>query len=138
RRCTCHRGTRLAGFPDLRGFTLRNLAELARMKRDLVRATRLYEKALAVARATGMTFGVALIMTMLGHLAYQQQNYALAKFRNMCLINANSQIEGKGIEEKHLHSFIHPNQNSHTRFKTASAVPTYRFCSCCKFAFAVR
>jgi tetratricopeptide (TPR) repeat protein len=72
---------RLAGFPDLRGFTLRNLAELARMQGDLVRATRLYEEALAVARATGMTFGVALIMTMLGHPAYQQQNYALAKIR---------------------------------------------------------
>ena len=28
-----------------------------------------------------MTFGVALIMTMLGHLARQQQNYALAKAR---------------------------------------------------------
>ena len=45
------------------------------------RATTLYEEALAVARAMGMTFGVALIMTMLGHLARQQQNYALAKAR---------------------------------------------------------
>ena len=72
---------RLAGFPDLRGITLRNLAELARMQGDLARATTLYEEALAVARALGMTFGVALIMTMLGHLARQQQNYALAKAR---------------------------------------------------------
>jgi tetratricopeptide (TPR) repeat protein len=72
---------RLGEYPDLRGFTLRNLAELARMQGDLARATTLYEEALAVARATGMTFGVALIMTMLGLLARQQQNYALAKAR---------------------------------------------------------
>jgi predicted ATPase/DNA-binding XRE family transcriptional regulator len=72
---------RLGGFPDLRGITLRNLAELARMQGDLARATTLYEAALAVARAIGMAFGVALIMTMLGHLARQQQNYALAKAR---------------------------------------------------------
>ena len=51
------------------------------MQGDLVRATTLYEEALAVARAMGMTFGVAMIMTMLGHLARQQQNYALAKAR---------------------------------------------------------
>ena len=72
---------RLGGVPDLRGFTLRNLAELARMRGDLVRATTLYEDALAVAQAMGMTFGVALIMTMLGHLAHQQQHYTLAKAR---------------------------------------------------------
>ena len=72
---------RLGGFPDLRGFTLRNLAELARMRGDLVRATMLYEEALAIARAMGMTFVVALIMTMLGHLARQQENYVLAKAR---------------------------------------------------------
>ncbi len=71
---------RLGGLPDLRGITLRNLAELARMRGDLARATALYEEALAVVRAMGMTFGVALITTLLGHLAYQQQNYALANF----------------------------------------------------------
>jgi predicted ATPase/transcriptional regulator with XRE-family HTH domain len=72
---------RLGGFPDLRGITLRNVAELARMQGDLARATALYEEALVLARTTGTTFGVALIMTMLGHLAHQQQNYALAKAR---------------------------------------------------------
>jgi tetratricopeptide (TPR) repeat protein len=71
----------LGGFPDLRGITLRNLAELARMRGDLVRATALYEEALAVVRVMGMTFGVALLTTLLGHLAYQQQNHALAKIR---------------------------------------------------------
>ena len=72
---------RLGGFPVLRGIALRNLAELARMQGDPARATTLYEAALAVARAMATTFGVALIMTMLGHLARQQQNYALAKAR---------------------------------------------------------
>ena len=71
----------LGGSPDLRGITLRNLAELARMRGDLVRATVLYEQALAVVRAIGITFGVALLTTLLGHLASQQHNYALAKSR---------------------------------------------------------
>jgi len=44
-------------------------------------ATTLYEEALAFARAMGMTFGVALIKTMLGHMARQRQNYSLAKAR---------------------------------------------------------
>lgn len=71
----------LGGFPNLRGITLRNLAELARMRGDLARATMLYEETLAVARTKGITFGVAMIIIMLGHLARQQQNYALAKAR---------------------------------------------------------
>ncbi len=71
----------LGGGSDLRGIILRNLAELARMRGDLVRATILYEQALAVVQAKGMTFHVALLTTLLGHLAYQQQNYALAKSR---------------------------------------------------------
>jgi len=71
----------LGGSLDLRGITLRNLAELARMRGDLRRATALYEEALAIVQAIGMTFGVALITTLLGHLASQQHNYALAKSR---------------------------------------------------------
>ncbi len=72
---------RLGEYPDLRGFTLRNLAEIARMQGDLTRAIVFYEEAMAVARTLGMTFGVALITTLLGHLACQQQSYALAKTR---------------------------------------------------------
>jgi len=72
---------RLGEYPDLRGFTLRNLAEVARMQGDLARAMVLYEEARAVARSLGMTFGVALITTLLGHLACQQHDYALAKTR---------------------------------------------------------
>jgi tetratricopeptide (TPR) repeat protein len=71
----------LGGSPDLRGITLRNLAELARMRGDLMRATALYKEALAIVQAIGITFGVALITTLLGHLASQQHNYALAKSR---------------------------------------------------------
>lgn len=70
---------RLGGEPDLQGNSLRNLAELARMRGDLVRATLLYQQAQTVARAKGMTFHAALITTLLGHLASQQHNYALAK-----------------------------------------------------------
>jgi predicted ATPase/transcriptional regulator with XRE-family HTH domain len=70
---------RLGGDPDLQGNSLRNLAELARMRGDLVRATLLYEEALALARAKGMAFHAALITTLLGHLASGQHNYALAK-----------------------------------------------------------
>jgi len=51
------------------------------MRGDLVRATILYEQALAVVQAKGMTFHVALLTTLLGHLASQQHNYALAKSR---------------------------------------------------------
>src|SRR5579884_3482365 len=51
------------------------------MQGDLERATTLYEEALTIARATGMSFGVALIMTMLGHLARQRKDYSLAKAR---------------------------------------------------------
>src|SRR5258708_6125997 len=62
---------RLGGLPDLRGITLRNLAELARMRGDLARATALYEEALAVVPALGTTFALALHTTLLAPLAYQ-------------------------------------------------------------------
>ena len=71
----------LGGCSDLRGITLRNLAELARLRGDLVRATALYEQALVIVGAKGMTFNIALFTTLLGHLASQQHNYALAKSR---------------------------------------------------------
>jgi predicted ATPase/transcriptional regulator with XRE-family HTH domain len=72
---------RLGGEPDLQGNSLRNLAELARMRGDFVRATFLYEQAQTLARAKGLTFHAALITTLLGHLASGQHNYALAKAR---------------------------------------------------------
>lgn len=71
----------LGSYTALRGFTLRNLAEIARLRGDLTRATTLYEDALAIARDIGMQWAVAITTTLLGHLAYQQRRYALAKAR---------------------------------------------------------
>ena len=58
-----------------------HLAELARMRGDVTRATALSEEALARAQAIGITWDIPIITTLLGHLACQQQNYALAKAR---------------------------------------------------------
>jgi len=56
-----------------------HLAELARMRGDVARATALLEEALASAQAIGMTWDIAMITTLLGHLARQQQHYTVAK-----------------------------------------------------------
>jgi predicted ATPase/transcriptional regulator with XRE-family HTH domain len=68
-------------YTDLRGITLRNLAEIARLRGNLARATTLYETALVIAQEMGIQWGVAMTMTLLGHLAYQQRQYAQAKAR---------------------------------------------------------
>jgi predicted ATPase/DNA-binding XRE family transcriptional regulator len=68
-------------YPALRGFTVRNLAEIARVRGNLARATTLYEQAFAIVQGLGMQWGMAMIAALLGHLAYQQQSYALAKAR---------------------------------------------------------
>ena len=57
------------------------LADVARMRGDVARATALLEEALASAQAIGMTWDIPIITTLLGHLARQQQNYPLAKAR---------------------------------------------------------
>ncbi len=57
------------------------LADLARMRGDVARATALLEEALASAQSIGITWDIPLFMTLLGHLARQQQNYPLAKIR---------------------------------------------------------
>ena len=66
---------------SIRGTALGNRAELARMQGDMVQATALFEEALSGVQALGMTFAMAGITTLLGHLACQSQNYALAKAR---------------------------------------------------------
>jgi tetratricopeptide (TPR) repeat protein len=68
-------------YVALRGITLRNLAEIARVRGNLAHATVLYEAALAVVQEIGIQWGVAMTMTLLGHLAYQQRQYAQAKAR---------------------------------------------------------
>jgi predicted ATPase/DNA-binding XRE family transcriptional regulator len=68
-------------YPALRGFTVRNLAEIARVRGNLARATTLYKQAFAIVQELGMQWGMAMIATLLGHLAFQQRCYALAKAR---------------------------------------------------------
>ncbi|HZU68364.1 MAG TPA: helix-turn-helix domain-containing protein [Ktedonobacteraceae bacterium] len=60
---------------------LSGLADVARMRGDAARATSLLEEALTNARATGITWDIPIMTTLLGHLARQQQNYALATAR---------------------------------------------------------
>jgi hypothetical protein len=55
------------------------LADLARMRGDVTRATELLKEALNNARANGMTWDIATISTLLGHLARHQNNYQIAK-----------------------------------------------------------
>jgi tetratricopeptide (TPR) repeat protein len=70
-----------AGAPPTMGLALLNLGELARKRGDLARAREFLEEALASVRAVDMTWGIANILTLLGHLACQQQDYAHAKVR---------------------------------------------------------
>src|SRR5215469_2367404 len=57
------------------------LGELARKRGDVVRASECLEEALADVRARDMTWGIANILTLLGHLARGQQDYQRAKVR---------------------------------------------------------
>jgi ATP/maltotriose-dependent transcriptional regulator MalT len=66
---------------NIRGTALNNRAELARMQGDVALATTLAEEGLLHAQSEGITFVVARHATMLGRLAQQQGNYALAKAR---------------------------------------------------------
>jgi tetratricopeptide (TPR) repeat protein len=68
---------------DTRHFShaLLNLGELARKRGEVARATEFLEEALADVRAIDMTWGIANILTLLGHVARQQQDYERAKVR---------------------------------------------------------
>jgi non-specific serine/threonine protein kinase len=70
-----------AGDPHQIPLALLNLGELARKRGDVARATEFLEEALAHVRAIDMTWGIANVLTMLGHLARQQQDYERAKVR---------------------------------------------------------
>jgi predicted ATPase/transcriptional regulator with XRE-family HTH domain len=61
------------------GRALVHLADISRMKGDVTRATILAKEALADAQTTGVTWDIPIILTLLGQLAYQEQNYAGAK-----------------------------------------------------------
>jgi predicted ATPase/DNA-binding XRE family transcriptional regulator len=70
-----------AGDTHQISLALLNLGELARKRGDVARATEFLEEALADVRAIDMTWGIANILTLLGHLARQQQDYQHAKVR---------------------------------------------------------
>jgi tetratricopeptide (TPR) repeat protein len=70
-----------AGDPHQISLALLNLGELARKRGDVARATEFLEEALADVRAIDMTWGIANILTLLGHLARGQQDYERAKVR---------------------------------------------------------
>jgi len=66
---------------SIRGTALQHRAELAWIQGDLARATTLFEEGLLLAQSAGATWVVAAGTTLLGHLACQVQNYALATAR---------------------------------------------------------
>ena len=72
---------RLTEHLSINGLALRNRIELAWIQGDLALASRLLEESLPLAQSAGITFVVAGNTNMLGHLAHQQGNYALAKTR---------------------------------------------------------
>lgn len=65
--------------PGLRNQALVDLADVARMRGDLDHASTLLRQALASARTRDERWSIAMITTLLGHLARQQQDYALAE-----------------------------------------------------------
>ncbi|MEJ2596916.1 MAG: helix-turn-helix domain-containing protein [Anaerolineales bacterium] len=68
-----------AGDDRLQYRAMVHQAEIARGRGKLARAAILLQRALEKARVQQMSWDVAIITTLLGHLAYQQQNYPLAK-----------------------------------------------------------
>src|SRR5262249_53921323 len=72
---------RLTEQLSINGIALRNRVELAWIQGDLALASHLLEDSLPLAQSAGITFVVAGNTNMLGHLAHQQGNYALAKTR---------------------------------------------------------
>jgi tetratricopeptide (TPR) repeat protein len=70
---------RRAADPLALGLALLNLGELARKRGDLAQATDLLEEALSHVRSIDLTWGIVNILTLLGHLARQQQDYERAR-----------------------------------------------------------
>jgi predicted ATPase/DNA-binding XRE family transcriptional regulator len=63
------------------GIALVNLASIAIAQRDFSRAQVLLEERLAQVRAERFDWAIANVLTMLGHVAREQQQYALARSR---------------------------------------------------------
>jgi tetratricopeptide (TPR) repeat protein len=77
----CYRYALLAGHDGLRSHALFHRADLAGMRGETAHATALVKEALVLAQAVGITWDIPTFTTLLGHLALQQQDYALAKER---------------------------------------------------------
>ena len=77
----CANHASLSGNIASKSRALMNLAESARLQGDFANATTHLEEALAIAQDVGMIWGMANVMTMLGHIAQEQKHYPLAKAR---------------------------------------------------------
>jgi len=77
----CYTHASLIEHSGLKSHALILLGDLARMQGDAGHATALLEEALAGVQASGMAWDIPMIISQLGHLACQQQNYTLAKVR---------------------------------------------------------
>ena len=69
------------GDEDAQSLAMLNLGEIARKRGHVAHARALLEGCLALVRANEMTWGIANVLTLLGHLARQQQEYGRAKER---------------------------------------------------------
>jgi predicted ATPase/DNA-binding XRE family transcriptional regulator len=77
----CYRYALLAGHDGLQSHALFHRADLARLHEQTAHAVELVQEALALAQATGITWDIPTFTALLGHLARQQHDLALAKLR---------------------------------------------------------
>jgi tetratricopeptide (TPR) repeat protein len=77
----CYHNAILAGHDGLRCHALFHRADLARLRGQTTEAMALAQEALALAHATGITWDIPTFTVLLGHLARQQHDLALAKSR---------------------------------------------------------
>jgi predicted ATPase/DNA-binding XRE family transcriptional regulator len=75
----CYHHAVLAGHDGLRCHALFHRADLARLRGQTVEAMALAQQALILAQATGITWDIPTFTVLLGNLARQQHDLALAK-----------------------------------------------------------
>jgi tetratricopeptide (TPR) repeat protein len=76
-----YQAAQMAGDRRAYGFASMNLASIAIAQRNFARARAILEEHLEQARTEQFAWGIANIVTMLGHIAREQQQYALARSR---------------------------------------------------------
>jgi predicted ATPase/DNA-binding XRE family transcriptional regulator len=77
----CYHHAVLAGHDGLRCHALFHRADFARLRGQTAEAMALVQEALALAQATGITWDIPTFTVLLGNLARQQHDLALAKLR---------------------------------------------------------